>query len=129
MFSRMKFWVLTFYHVFDPGQIIHNPGTIPDARFLASCNMTVVFEGTYATYQQHDFGKSIKSFLAAPGNGRNNLAMIIHSLPSTLSEKDKKSVVKDIKKLAAGIFVTDLAVDYYASFAQGWGEFVRDVNA
>jgi len=110
-------------------QIIQNPGMIPDARYLASCNMTIVFEGTYSTYQQHDFGKNIKSFLEAPGCERDNLAIIVHSLPTVLSEKDKKSMVKDIRKLAAGVFVTGLSVDYYASFAQGWGDFVKDVDA
>jgi len=91
--------------------------------------MTIVFEGTYSTYQQHDFGKNIKSFLEAPGCERDNLAIIVHSLPTVLSEKDKKSMVKDIRKLAAGVFVTGLSVDYYASFAQGWGDFVKDVDA
>lgn len=91
--------------------------------------MTVVFEGTYATYQQYDLGKTIKSFCAAPGCKRDELAVIVHSLPSNLSEKTKKSLVRDVKKLAAGVFVTGLSVDYYASFAQGWNDFVGDVDA
>ena len=109
-------------------KIIHNPGTIPDVRYLASCNMTVVFEGTYATYQQHDFGKTIKSFRGAPNSDRDDLAVIIHSVPLTLGEKEKKKIVKDVKKLAAGVFITDLSVDYYASFARGWDDFVKIVE-
>jgi len=90
--------------------------------------MTVVFEGTYSTYQQNDFGKTIKSFLTAPGFERDDIAIIVHSLPAAVSEKDKLSLVKDIRKLAAGVFVTGLSVDYYASFAQSWGDFVKDVD-
>ena len=43
-------------HIVDqPVQIIHNPGQIPDPRYLLHCDLTVVFEGTYSTFQIYGF--------------------------------------------------------------------------
>jgi hypothetical protein len=110
-------------------QIIHNPGTIPDARFLSSCNLTVVFEGTYSTYQIYGFSKTISSFQLSAKCERQALACIIHALPTTLSSNDMNSLVEDVRSLAGSIFMTGLSVDYYASFWQGWAEFVNEMDA
>ncbi|KAG9243218.1 Spherulation-specific family 4 [Calycina marina] len=109
--------------------IIHNPGTIPDARYLALCNMTIVFEGSYDTYQQHNLSDTIKSFCKDSGCVRNSLAVVVHSVPPTIDAKVEKSMLKDVRKLAAGVFITSLSTDYYSSFGQSWGAFVQDADA
>jgi len=109
--------------------IIHNPGTIPDARFLASCNLSVVFEGTYSTYQIYGFHKTISAFQASSKCERSAIACIVHDLPASLSNHDENSLVRDLRSVAGSIFVTGLSVDYYASFWEGWDGFARDMAA
>jgi hypothetical protein len=108
-------------------QIIHNPGTIPDPRYLPSCNLTVVFEGAYSTYKSSNLRKGISAFQASSKLGRSATACIIHDLPSTMSSKDEDSFVKELRGLAGSIFVTGLSIDYYASFWEGWQGFVDDM--
>ncbi|RFU27107.1 hypothetical protein B7463_g9239, partial [Scytalidium lignicola] len=107
--------------------IIHNPGTIPDARYLPSSNLTIVFEGTYATYQSHGMHKVISAFRASSKTPREAFACIVHDMP--MSSDDEKSLVKDLKTVAGSIFVTGLDVDYYSEFWDGWMGFVAQMEA
>lgn len=91
--------------------------------------MTIVFEGAYDTYQQHNFSNTIKSFCKDSGCDRSNLAVVVHSVPPSIDAKVEKSMLKEVRKLAAGVFLTSLSTDYYSSFSQGWGAFVQDVDA
>jgi len=112
----------------DHPLIIHNPGAIPDARFMSSCNVSVVFEGTYSTYQVYGFSKTISSFRSSSKCNRDALACIIHALPTTLSSNDLNALVKDVRSLAGSAFLTGLSVDYYASFWAGWTGFVNEMD-
>jgi hypothetical protein len=38
------------------------------------------------------------------------------------------SLVEDVRSLAGSAFMTGLSVDYYASFWQGWAEFVNEMD-
>jgi len=109
--------------------IIQNPGAIPDARYLASCSESVVFEGSYSTYQIHGFSKIIQSFRKSAKCEREALAVVIHGLPEDLSTKDQKSLIGEVRNSAGNVFVTGLLTDYYASFWQGWQGFVEDANS
>ena len=108
-------------------QIIHNPGTIPDPRYMTSANLTVVFEGTYSTYQIYGFHKAMTTFQDSSKTDRNALAAIVHTVPTTLSDKDEKSLVRDLRSSVGNIFITGLSVDYYASFWSGWLGFTDDM--
>lgn len=110
-------------------QIIHNPGTIPDARYMPFCSLSVVFEGTYSTYQIYGLPKTISAFQRSANCSREATACIIHSLPWTLSPSDQKALIMDLRAMAGGIFVTGLAVDYYASFWEHWAAFVDEMAA
>ncbi len=109
-------------------QIIHNPGTIPDPRYLSSCNLTVVFEGTYSTYQIYGFAKTISAFESSAKCAREAIACIIHDLPSTLTSKDEASLIANLKAIAGSVFLTGLATEYYSSFWDGWQGFVVDMD-
>ncbi|RDL38735.1 uncharacterized protein BP5553_03075 [Venustampulla echinocandica] len=115
----------------DDPLIIHNPGVIPDPRYLSSCNQTVVFEGAYDTYQKYKMQKNITTFLSQNSKicTRDNLATIVHSMPSSVSAKGQMSLVKDLRGISRNVFVTGLSVDYYSSFWNGWEGFVQDVAA
>jgi len=109
--------------------IIQNPGTIPDQRFMPSCNLSVVFEGTYDTYQIYDFHKTISAFQSSSNNERSSMAAVVHNFPATLSSKKENSLVKDLRHVAGSIFLTGLTVDYYSSFWDGWAGFADDMAA
>jgi hypothetical protein len=110
-------------------QIIQNPGTIPDARFFSTCDISVVFEGTHSTYQIYGMSKNISALQASSKCGREKLACIMHGVPSTLSSNDMTSLVNNLRAVAGSAFVTGLSVDYYASFSAGWADFVSDMDA
>jgi len=100
----------------------------PDARYLDSCNLTVVFEGTYSTYQIYDFNKTISSFQSSTDTEKKASAVIIHAVPTTLSQGDHDALVKNVRKLVGSVFMTGLAADYYASFWEGWASFVGEMD-
>ncbi|TVY15145.1 Spherulin-4 [Lachnellula arida] len=104
--------------------IIHNPGTIPDSRYMKSANLTVVFEGGYSAYEMHGFHKTMTAFQDSSNAGRDALACIVHSLPSTL---DESTLVKDLRSSCGSVFITGLSGDYYASFWTGWLGFTNDM--
>ncbi|KAH7395888.1 cell surface spherulin 4-like protein [Cadophora sp. MPI-SDFR-AT-0126] len=118
----------------DPGLgtdplIIQNPGTIPDQRFMPSCNLSVVFEGTYDTYQIYGFHKTISAFQSSSNSERSAMAAVVHNFPASLSSKKENSLVKDLRHVAGSIFLTGLSVDYYSSFWDGWAGFAGDMAA
>ncbi|TVY49352.1 Spherulin [Lachnellula occidentalis] len=106
--------------------IIHNPGTIPDPRYMRSANLTVVFEGAYSTYRSHGFHKTMTAFQDSAHAGRDALACIVHSLPSTL---DGHALTKDLRSSCGSAFITGLSKDYYASFWPGWLGFTDEMAA
>ncbi|KAL3424695.1 cell surface spherulin 4-like protein [Phlyctema vagabunda] len=107
--------------------IIHNPGVIPDERYLAFCNLTIAFEGTYSTYKSNDQTKAISQFSASSKYGRKTFASIVHSVPTQLSTNKVKSFVKNLRSASGSVFVTGLSVDYYSTFWSGWQQFVSDM--
>ena len=93
---------------------------------MKSANLTVVFEGAYSTYQMHGFHKTMTAFRDSSNAGRDALACIVHSLPSTL---DESALVKDLRSSCGSVFITGLSGDYYASFWEGWLGFAIDMAA
>jgi hypothetical protein len=96
---------------------------------LSSCDVSVVFEGTFSTYQIYGFSKNISALQASSKCNRDKLACIMHAVPSTLSSNDMSSLVKELRTLAGSVFMTGLSIDYYASFSAGWAEFASEMAA
>ncbi|KAF7163456.1 hypothetical protein CNMCM5623_008357 [Aspergillus felis] len=101
--------------------VVHNPGAIPDARYLSTADSTVVFEATYDTFQERH-GANL--FTAIPESNRSQLCAVIHSVPESVEGSALRGLVKQVRKVADEIFITHLNTDYYASFGQQWPEFV-----
>jgi hypothetical protein len=89
----------------------------------------VVFEGTYSTYQIYGSTKNISALEASSKCGREKLACIMHGVPPTLSSNDMTSLLSNLRTVAGSIFVTELSVDYYASFSSGWADFTSEMAA
>ncbi|KAH8426710.1 spherulation-specific family 4 protein [Aspergillus melleus] len=100
---------------------VHNPGAIPDSRYLPTADSTVVFEATYDTFQERH-GANL--FEEIPNSTRSQLCAVIHSVPDNVEGSELRSLVKQVRKVADEIFITHLSTDYYASFGSKWNEFV-----
>ncbi|KAJ5460096.1 uncharacterized protein N7458_001648 [Penicillium daleae] len=103
------------------GFVVHNPGAVPDSRYLASADSTVVFEGTYSSFQER---QGAKLFTAIPESNRTQLCAVIHSVPDTEEGSKLRSLVKEARKVVDELYITHLSTDYYASFGSKWTEFV-----
>lgn len=104
-----------------PLQVVHNPGVIPDSRYLPSADSTVVFEASYATFQERH---GAKLFEAIPNSRRGQLCAVIHSVPDSVEGSKLRGLVKQVRRVADEVFITHLSTDYYASFGDRWSEFV-----
>jgi hypothetical protein len=107
--------------------VINNPGTIPDSRYLDGPDVTVVFEGTYKTYQAENLGRAILA-LQDDITDRTALACIMHSAPVGVEKWRMKEVVEELRKLAGCVFVTELSADFYSSFGICWEAFVAEMD-
>ncbi|CAI7667576.1 unnamed protein product [Penicillium manginii] len=101
--------------------VVHNPGAIPDSRYLSSADSTVVFEETYNTFEARS-GANL--FTAIPDSNRSQLCAVIHSVPDTVEGSKLRELVKEARKVADELFITHLSTNYYASFGNQWSEFV-----
>ncbi|KAB8077568.1 Spherulation-specific family 4 [Aspergillus leporis] len=101
--------------------VVHNPGAIPDSRYMSSADSTVVFEATYDTFKER---KGTKQFEVLPNNNRSALCIVIHSVPDRVEGSKLRDLVKKLRKTADEVFVTHLSTDYYANFGGKWSEFV-----
>lgn len=121
----------------DELQIVNNPGTLPDPRYLPGTDITVVFEGAYETYQICGMSSRIAKLAqnavkdkGQTADGRPDFAVILHSLPphvaSNMSAVSK--TVAELSAVAGTFFVTDLAEGYYAGWSKIWAQMVADAG-
>ncbi|KAJ5738391.1 hypothetical protein N7493_001546 [Penicillium malachiteum] len=99
--------------------VIHNPGAVPDSRYFATTDSTVIFEAAYTTFQE----RYQANLLTEIPHGSQRVAMI-HSVPDTLAGSELRDLVQTVRKVADEVFITHLNTDYYASFGPMWAEFV-----
>ncbi|KAJ5520395.1 Spherulation-specific family 4 [Penicillium fimorum] len=101
--------------------VVHNPGAVPDSRYLATADSTVVFEAAYTTFQER---QGAKLFTNIEDSNRTQLCAIVHSVPESVEGTELRSLVKQVRKVADEVYITHLSTDYYASFGAKWTEFV-----
>ncbi|PWY92701.1 cell surface spherulin 4-like protein [Aspergillus heteromorphus CBS 117.55] len=101
--------------------VVHNPGVIPDSRYLPTADSTVVFEATYDTFLER---QGARLFENIPNSTRSQLCAVLHSVPDSVDGHQFRDLVKQMRKVADEIFITHLSTDYYASFGGQWQEFV-----
>jgi hypothetical protein len=98
-------------------QVARNPGVIPDARYAdANTDVTVIFEETYAIFQQR-----LASIQSQPKT-RDNYAFFINSVP-TQSKDSLSKLVNSMGQIAKYLYLTEESVDFYESFGSMWPIF------
>ncbi|KAJ5306429.1 hypothetical protein N7508_005444 [Penicillium antarcticum] len=101
--------------------VVHNPGAVPDSRYLATADSTVVFEAAYTTFQER---QGARLFTSIDNSNRSQLCAIVHSVPEAVEGKSLRGLVKEVRRVADEVYITHLSTDYYASFGQKMNEFV-----
>ncbi|CZR56592.1 related to cell surface spherulin 4-like protein [Phialocephala subalpina] len=117
--------------------IIHNPGTLPDARYLTSrsSNVTVIFENSWDNYNAVDLRASIRTLRKTAGVGREALAAIIYDVPDgepdveSTNGDNKGTVVGNLRNVVGSLYLTGSGVggDIYAGFWTRWGDWVEQM--
>ncbi|KAJ6111741.1 hypothetical protein N7523_007802 [Penicillium sp. IBT 18751x] len=101
--------------------VVHNPGAVPDSRYLSTADSTVVFEEAYSTFQERHGAKLLTDI---PDSNRSQLCAVIHSVPDSVEGSKLRGLVKQVRSVADEVFITHLSSDYYASFGPKWADFV-----
>lgn len=102
-------------------QVVHNPGTVPDSRYMVTADSTVVVEATYDMYQERHGTKQLTDI---PSSNRTQRTAVIHSVPENVTGSKLRNLVKEVREVADEVFITHLSTDYYASFGSQWSVFV-----
>ncbi|KAJ5692216.1 hypothetical protein N7462_001639 [Penicillium macrosclerotiorum] len=101
--------------------VVHNPGLVPDSRYLSTADSTVVFEETYSVFQERN-GATLLA--AISDSNRTQRCALIHSVPTSVEGSELRGLVKEVRKVADEVFITHLSSDYYSNFGSKWAEFV-----
>ncbi|KAJ6157375.1 hypothetical protein N7470_004967 [Penicillium chermesinum] len=101
--------------------VVHNPGTVPDSRYMATADSTVVVEAAYDTFLERNGTRQLTEI---PSSNRTQRAALIHSVPDSVAGSKLRGLVKQVRGVADEVFITHLSEDYYANFGDRWSEFV-----
>ncbi|ERF71976.1 hypothetical protein EPUS_07446 [Endocarpon pusillum Z07020] len=108
--------------------IIHNPGSIPDARLTdADVDITVVFEASYQEYQEDSSSKALRARLASLPIDRSRVSCIMFSVRTGMSQGDRRSLADELSQHAEFLYLTDLSQNYYESFGPHWQDFIAAI--
>ncbi|EPE27895.1 cell surface spherulin 4 family protein [Glarea lozoyensis ATCC 20868] len=113
----------------DEPIIIHNPGTIPSPLFTPYATLTVMFEGSYDIYKSANMTTKTSVFAKMSKASREKLAVILHSLPKTMGDKEETQMMKGLNKHFGAVFVTALNVNYYESFGEEFQSWVGGLSS
>ncbi|KAL7774474.1 hypothetical protein CFE70_005386 [Pyrenophora teres f. teres 0-1] len=94
--------------------VAQNPGRVPDEGLMVyKPNVTVVFEGAYADMPGQ---MALHEMLRALKDGRENMAMLLHSVPNVLGRTGLRKIVDDVRRDVEWLYVTDLTENAYSGF-------------
>lgn len=83
--------------------------------------MTVVFEDTYQVFQDQNKAQQI----AALPDGRDRYGVMIHSVPSTMSQADLTRFARQVLAVSRSVFLASLDTGFYDSFSSIWTPSVK----
>ncbi|KAF2758819.1 hypothetical protein EJ05DRAFT_510697 [Pseudovirgaria hyperparasitica] len=104
---------------FGESFVVHNPGYIPDQRYMAYADLTVVFEQTYSAWMEMGISHQLDDL----NYNKRNLVSLVHSLPD-ITEESLKCLADHLQLLTGHVFLTSLDSAYYQSFSPQFGEYV-----
>jgi len=102
----------------DEGLVVHNPARILDAEQMTSKpDLVVVYEGTYDDMPNRE---KLHAQVAAAKRDRSDVAMLVHSVPKTLSGGGLRRIIENVRRDVEWLYVTDLVDEVYLGYRSFW---------
>ena len=99
------------------GQVIHNPGTPPDAGLAdPGPDVIITCEEPYDRYQGQEVQQRLKEY----PHDRAKSGYMISGVPRA----ELGPLVRELRTRGTYLFATDLVDDFYESFGESWVDFV-----
>ena len=96
------------------GIVVHNPGRVPDKEMMAyKPDIVVAFEGAFAGLPSRD---KLHGQLADKKGGRDDYAMLVHSMPSHLGRGGLRRIIESVRIDVQWLYMTDLTADVYTGY-------------
>ncbi|KAK0112477.1 hypothetical protein ONS96_001714 [Cadophora gregata f. sp. sojae] len=102
---------------------IHNPGTVPDTEYAnPGPDLTTVFETEYKHFKDPEVQQRLTNLLRYD---RDRCSYMVLSVPKS----DVPDLVKELKRRAKYLFVSESKRGWYEKFGDGWHRFIEAVAA
>ena len=112
--------------------MVHNPGTIPARSDIVGQDLTVLFDGSYATYTGNE---TLQTALEAmPGHdwqdaGRGGYAFMFNGMPPNMTASQIKAFIRNVFVGAQYLFMTDqVGQNTMTVFGQDWPLFTQAMS-
>jgi hypothetical protein len=103
-------------------QVVHNPGTAPDASLAESAELTFVCEEPYSRFRSQE----VQRWLDLHPFDRRRAGYMISGVPCD----ELHSLVQELRHKSAYLFVTEVEEDFYESFGpRSWEGFMQALQA
>lgn len=103
--------------------VVHNPGRVPDEGLTAyKPDLTIVFEGMYVDMPKR---KNLHNLLENSRSNRQDLGMMIHSVPIDISRGGLRRIMEDVRRDVEWLYVTDLTENVYTWYGSLMEEWLR----
>ncbi|CZT46531.1 related to cell surface protein [Rhynchosporium secalis] len=100
---------------------IHNPGTVPDTDFAnPGPDLTTVFETEYKHFKDREVQQRLTNLLRYD---RDRCSFMVLSVPKS----EVPDLVRDLKRRAKYIYVSESKRGWYEKFGDGWDRFIEAV--
>ncbi|CZT01985.1 related to cell surface protein [Rhynchosporium graminicola] len=100
---------------------IHNPGTVPDTDFAnPGPDLTTVFETEYKHFKDREVQQRLTNLLRYD---RDRCSFMVLSVPKS----EVPDLVRDLKRRAKYIYVSESRRGWYEKFGDGWDRFIEAV--
>ena len=102
-------------------QTIHNPGTVPDTEYASpGPDLTTVFETEYKHFKDREVQQRLTNLLRYD---RDRCSYMVLSVP----KDEVPELVKELKRRAKYVFVSESKRGWYEKFGDGWPRFIEAV--
>jgi hypothetical protein len=93
--------------------VVHSPGHVPEPSLVAyKPDILVLYEGVYANMPTRDELKEQRQGLRM---GRDDLALLVHSVPKSLGRVGLRKIIDQVRKEAEWLYLTDLSENIHSA--------------
>ena len=103
--------------------VVFSVGSIPNTNLtgIPSVDITVAFEGAYDNMSPYS---DMRKDMTQVFGGRENIACIMHSVPSGISNVGLRKVINAVRRNVEYLLLTDLSENWGEAFGGIWWDFL-----